>query len=154
VPAKPYLITPLWVPSYLLTLSFSSITVGWQHEFYLSLCGTKLISMNNWNSWLVTQHRCHQGSWGFKAHGLCFYYHECFLAQATLTFCWDWGYTFYLSAWLIFSDFFQSFSDTHPLSGPRIDLEKLMFSYRIVVSFLILSFMDLPDLIPTSKSFQ
>lgn len=154
MPAKPHLVTPLWVPSYLLTLSFSSITVSWQHEFYLSLHGTKLISMNNWNSWLVTQHCCHQGGWGFKAHGVCFYYHDCFLVQTTLTFCWDWGYTLYLSAWLIFPNFCQSFSVTNPLCGPRIDLQKLRLSYRIVMSFLILSFKGLSGLIPVSKSFE
>lgn len=54
-----------WAFSYLLALSSPSITV---HGFYLRLHRTRLISMNNWNSWLVTQCCCHQGGWGFSTH--------------------------------------------------------------------------------------
>lgn len=76
----------LWAASYLLALSSPSITA---HEFYLSLPRMRLISMNNWNSWLVTQCCCHQGGWGCKAHiQLFLYFHsrDCRLAQDNLTF--------------------------------------------------------------------
>lgn len=78
----------LWAPSYLLTLSSPSITAP---EFYLNLHGTRLISTNNWNSWLVTRHCCHQGGGGFRAHiqlFLSFHSREGYLIEDTLTFCW------------------------------------------------------------------
>lgn len=84
----------LWASSYLLSLSSPSITV---HGFYLSLHGLRLISMNNWNSWLVTRWCCHQGGWGCDAHNWLFLsLHSCGkgLVPATLTFCMDHGYSF------------------------------------------------------------